>query len=1065
MCQTYTCAVSPTSVPMNQLSVLIVEDEAILAAHLASKVKLLGYRVIGPVSAGEEALGLAQDERPDIALLDIRLNGEIDGIETATRLKQSQDVPVIFLTAHSDQETLKRASAVGPFGYILKPFEERDLATQLEVTLYKHQAEASLRQSEERYRAFIQNSTEGIWRMEFEPPVDTSLPVETQVDHVYRSARLVECNDAMGRMYGFSNAEGLIGKTLDFMLPASDAAAREYLASIVRGGYRATNVESAERNVFGETVYFLNNMAGIVRDGYLVRMWGTQQNITDRKCAEEAIRESEARTRIAQQAARWGLFEYNYKTGKNYWSMELEALYGLAPGTFERTYEGWRQRLHPDDRLGAEEAMERALTSNEYTHDFRVVWDDGSVHWLFARAKIFRDAGGVPERMLGVNVDITERKEAEEALRQSEEQLEMISNAVPALISYVNKERRYVTCNEAYTTWFGLSREEVLGKTMKEVVGEQAWAAMAPYVEAALQGQAVDYETEAKYRHGPTRWIHAVYTPHRDISGQVAGFIVMVTDISAQKRAEAALRESEMRFRTIADSAPVLIWMNGLHGCEFVNRAYLEFIGGHTQNDVLNYDWACYIHEEDRKTYVSLYLDALRDRAPFDAQFRFRRFDGQYRWMRSFGRPRLTDAGELVGYVGATIDITDIREAQDQLQRWSQELEQAVRIKTSELVESQERLRALATEVSLAEQRERKRIATELHDHLQQMLVFCKLKLGQGKHRAAVLPGFADLIKQVDDVLTEALSYSRTLVAELCPPVLREFGLSAALKWLGEHMGQRQLRVSVDVGQDHVPVAEEQAVLVFQSVRELLMNVVKHAGTKHASVHMRCDASGISIEVRDTGAGFDLSVVQPQDGGQPLKFGLFSIRERMKAFGGRLDLVTAPGQGTSAVLVLPLENVVESRTVNPARDAFTSVRASVPDRVKRVVMPSPQKILTVLLVDDHAMMRQGLRSVLEAHTDIQIIGEAADGQEAVAMTDSLRPAVVIMDINMPRLNGIEATVRIKDEHPDIRVIGLSVNAGRNNKEAMLKAGADMLLTKEAAVEELYRCIQSVVSAL
>jgi len=116
---------------MSQLSVLIVEDEAILAAHLASKVKLLGYRVAGPVSTGEEALALAQAERPDIALLDIRLAGHMDGIQTATRLKQWRDIPVIFLTAHSDQETLKRASAVGPFGYILKPFEERDLATQL----------------------------------------------------------------------------------------------------------------------------------------------------------------------------------------------------------------------------------------------------------------------------------------------------------------------------------------------------------------------------------------------------------------------------------------------------------------------------------------------------------------------------------------------------------------------------------------------------------------------------------------------------------------------------------------------------------------------------------------------------------------------------------------------------------------------------------------------------------------------------------------------------------------------------------------------------------------------
>ena len=177
------------------------------------------------------------------------------------------------------------------------------------------------------------------------------------------------------------------------------------------------------------------------------------------------------------------------------------------------------------------------MATDEYAHDFRIVWDDGSVHWLFARAKIFRDAAGVPERILGVNVDITERKQAEEALRHSEEQLELVSNTVPALISYVSKDRRYVTCNEAYTTWFGLSREDVIGKTMKEVVGEEAWGTMAPYVEAALQGQAVDYQTEAKYRHGRTRWIHAVYTPHRNVNGQIAGFIVMVTDISAEKRA------------------------------------------------------------------------------------------------------------------------------------------------------------------------------------------------------------------------------------------------------------------------------------------------------------------------------------------------------------------------------------------------------------------------------------------------------------------------------------------------------------------------------------------------
>jgi CheY-like chemotaxis protein len=416
----------------------------------------------------------------------------------------------------------------------------------------------------------------------------------------------------------------------------------------------------------------------------------------------------------------------------------------------------------------------------------------------------------------------------------------------------------------------------------------------------------------------------------------------------------------------------------------------------------------------------------------------------------------------LVGYIGASIDITDIREAQDQLQRWSQELEQAVRVKTRELLESQDRLRALANEVSMAEQRERKRIATELHDHLQQMLVFCKLKLGQGKRLSGTIPDCADVIKQVDDVLSEALTYSRTLVAELCPPVLREFGLAAALKWLGEHMNQRQLLVSVDVKQDLRPVPEEQAVLIFQSVRELLMNVAKHAHTAQASVVMRRDEKGVQVEVCDAGAGFDVSVLKAHDGSQPQKFGLFSIRERMMAFGGSLELVTAPGKGTSAMLVLPLRDVAAPSAGRLPHDGLSRGDVPVAQRLTTAPASLGAKALTVLLVDDHAMMRQGLRSVLEAHCDIQIIGEAADGQEAVSMVEALQPAVVVMDINMPRLNGIEATARIKVRYPGIRVIGLSVNAGQNNREAMLKAGADVLLTKEAAVEELYRSIQSVV---
>lgn len=118
--------------------------------------------------------------------------------------------------------------------------------------------------------------------------------------------------------------------------------------------------------------------------------------------------------------------------------------------------------------------------------------------------------------------------------------------------------------------------------------------------------------------------------------------------------------------------------------------------------------------------------------------------------------------------------------------------------------------------------------------------------------------------------------------------------------------------------------------------------------------------------------------------------------------------------------------------------------------------------IRVLLVDDHAMVRQGLRSVLEAYSDVSVVGEATNGKEAVAIAAALRPSIVLMDINMPNMNGIDATAEIKQKWPDITVIGLSVNADGDNQAAMISAGATFLLTKEAAVDELYRAIQEVL---
>ncbi len=233
-------------------------------------------------------------------------------------------------------------------------------------------------------------------------------------------------------------------------------------------------------------------------------------------------------------------------------------------------------------------------------------------------------------------------------------------------------------------------------------------------------------------------------------------------------------------------------------------------------------------------------------------------------------------------------------------------------------MQSQARLRALATELNLAEQRERGRLAVELHDHLQQLLIFGQLKVAQAKLLEARASSGREILSEIEEVLGDALKYTQTLVAELGPRVLRDEGLAAGLKWLGEYMKKRDLAVTVTVPEgEGLKVPEEQAVLLFQSVRELLINVRKHAGSGQAWVTMEQRDGSLRLEVRDEGKGFDVAAVPATvlPAGQSSKFGLFSIKERMTDLGGTFAIASTPGQGTTATLTLPTSSWLHGASV------------------------------------------------------------------------------------------------------------------------------------------------------
>lgn len=530
--------------------------------------------------------------------------------------------------------------------------------------------------------------------------------------------------------------------------------------------------------------------------------------------------------------------------------------------------------------------------------------------------------------------------------------------------------------------------------------------------------------------------------------------------LEEQRLIRQQLEQSEERLRLAMAGAQMGAWDIDLEGGTVIWDARQREIFGRSslQGDPKNMDeFYALLHPEDVDR-IKRTAAATGRTGHFSEEFRIVRGDGAVRWIAGHGVTVSNSAGRPVRMVGVNYDVTERKESHARLERFAEELERQVAERTRELVASQDQLRALATELNLAEQRERKRLAAELHDHLAQMLVLVRFKLGQAKlgpvHRSL------EAIQQAEDVINESLAYTRHLVTELSPPVLHEFGLPAALRWLGEQMQRYQVKVTVrTLTADDLRLPEDQAVLLFQSVRELLINAAKHAASKHASVVVEDRGGCLRIVVEDKGVGFDLlgAATQPSS---PLssKFGLLSIRERMNALGGRFELHSAPGEGTRATLILPVSPMPTQPAGTPAPTVAILERSSQPPARPRLCR-SPWR---VIIADDHAMVRQGLRSVLEGFSDIEVIGEASNGQEAVDLTKQLSPAVVLMDINMPVMNGIEATAKIKTRYPDTVVIGLSVNASGNNEHAMKTAGASLLLTKEAAVDQLHGAIQGAV---
>ena len=366
-----------------------------------------------------------------------------------------------------------------------------------------------------------------------------------------------------------------------------------------------------------------------------------------------------------------------------------------------------------------------------------------------------------------------------------------------------------------------------------------------------------------------------------------------------------------------------------------------------------------------------------------------------------------------------------------------------------------QQLAALASELTVAELRERRRLAQTLHDGLQQTLISVKMRL-EMVLRQKDSSAWAEIARAAE-LVAEAIKASRLLTTDLSPRVLYESGLVPAFKSLVHWMWERhQLRVDLRVrGQVQQP-EHATAALLYQATRELLVNVVKHAEVKAAAVEVQQHGHTIHITVSDDGLGFDPSSLRTEDGSYR-GLGLFSIRERLDLLGGTMRIDSARGSGSRVTMTAPLPLI--ARPDEGAADVTPAAPGGfAPDRGG--VAATGKTKIRIVLVDDHAVVRQGVAYLIGREQDMELVGEAADGETAVATIQAVHPHVVLMDVSLPGLSGIEATRVVHSLMPDVRIIGWSMFDDPEPAREIRDAGAVAFLTKSSGSESLLSTIRA-----
>jgi PAS domain S-box-containing protein len=477
--------------------------------------------------------------------------------------------------------------------------------------------------------------------------------------------------------------------------------------------------------------------------------------------------------------------------------------------------------------------------------------------------------------------DITERKQAEEARFRHAAILESSDDAIISL----DLDGVIVSWNIGALHMYGYTEQDALGQPVAMIIPPELREEEGRLLRRVIAGKLIEHnETVRLTKEGKHIDVSLTLSPLRNWAGQIIGVSTIARDITLSRLAEASLRESEERFRLVANTAPVMIWMSGPDKLfTYFNQPWLKFTGRSIQEELGN-GWAVGVHSEDLEQCLDTYRKAFDRREPFDMEYRLRRHDGEYRWVFDLGVPRWNADGSLAGYIGSCLDVTDRKRAEEALSTVSRRLIEA-------------------------HEEERSWIARELHDDINQQIALLAVNLERLKVRlptsaAAASQGLAEIGQQISDIASNVQALSHRLHSSR----LEYLGIAVAACSFCKELSEKQ-GVEIEFHSEDLPknLPQEIALCLYRVLQEALQNAVKHSGSQQLEVSLLGALNAIQLTVHDSGIGFD-----PEDAIRGRGLGLISMKERLKLVDGELSIESQPEIGTTIHASVPLNRRTQS---------------------------------------------------------------------------------------------------------------------------------------------------------